>query len=333
MREPQLGKLEKIEDLRRYWNNEAQDFTPWLAEPQNIRLLGEVIGLELDVEGQEQAVGPFSADILCKDATTGGWVVIENQLEPTNHKHLGQLLTYAAGLDVTAIVWIAERFTNEHRAALDWLNRITDDQFAFFGIEVELWKIGDSLAAPRFNLISKPNDWSRQVKGVANASRSDVKKLQLAFWSGYREYLLRNSNISTQAPAAKSFIHHPVALMKCHIHSVASTWNAQENKYGGELRVELWLTGDLAKQQLAALQAEKTQIEKEVGEPLIWYNPADKKICRIYVRRTVELTAENQWPDFYQWLHHRVEVMQRVFAPRLKVLASGNKAPVDEEEE
>ena len=140
MHDIQLGKLSQI-SLREVWKNEAGSFTPWLAEGANLALLSEVLELELELEGQEQEVGPFRADILCKDAGTDRWVLIENQLERTDYTHLGQLLTYAAGLQAVTIVWIAERFTEEHRAALDWLNDITDERFNFFGIEVELWRI------------------------------------------------------------------------------------------------------------------------------------------------------------------------------------------------
>src|ERR1044071_9814117 len=136
-----LGRLEKVY-LRVVWINESDDFTPWLAAEANIEILGDAIGMELEVEAQEQSVGPFRADILCKDTANGNWVLIENQLERTDHTHLAQLLTYAAGLKAVTIVWIANLFTEEHRAALDWLNEITDSRFNFFGLEIELWKIG-----------------------------------------------------------------------------------------------------------------------------------------------------------------------------------------------
>ena len=135
-----LGRLEKL-DLRTHWKREATDFTPWLAQEENIQLLSETIGIELEVQSQEERVGPFSADILCKDTINDQYVLIENQLERTDHGHLGQLMTYAAGLDAVTIIWIAQKFTEEPRAALVWLNRITDDTFTFFGIEIELYKI------------------------------------------------------------------------------------------------------------------------------------------------------------------------------------------------
>src|SRR5689334_7653054 len=162
-----LGRLERV-DLRQAWSTESGQFTPWLAAEDNVRLLGEAIGIDLEVEAQEKEVGPFRADILCKDTATDSWVLIENQLERTDHVHLGQLLTYAAGLNSVTIVWIAQRFTDEHRAALDWLNEVTDERINFFGLEVELWRIGDSPVAPKFNVVSKPNAWTKSVTGGAS---------------------------------------------------------------------------------------------------------------------------------------------------------------------
>src|ERR1051325_7974151 len=161
-----LGRLERV-DLRHIWISEATGFTPWLARPENIVVLSEALGIELEIEAHEKTVGRFRADILCKDIETGRWVLIENQLERTDHSHLGQLLTYAAGLDAVTIVWVAERFTEEHRAALDWLNERTDEKITFFGLEVELWRIGDSAVAPKLNIVSKPNDWTRSVQQAA----------------------------------------------------------------------------------------------------------------------------------------------------------------------
>ena len=119
--------------------------------------------MELELEAQETDVGQFRADILCKNTDDRSWVLIENQLERTDHRHLGQILTYAAGLHAVTICWIAESFADEHRATIDWLNEISDDKFQFFGLEIEVWKIGDSPPAPKFNVVSRPNDWTRGV--------------------------------------------------------------------------------------------------------------------------------------------------------------------------
>lgn len=199
-----LGRLERVE-LREAWDNEATAFTPWLAGDENITLLGDAIGIELEVEAQEKSVGPFKADILCKDTTDDHFVLIENQLERTDHKHLGQLLTYAAGLHAVTIVWIADRFTDEHRAAIDWLNDITSSEFHFFGLEIELWKIDDSPIAPKFNIVCKPNDWTADVSRVAQSINdgelTDTKRLQLEYWTQFRNVLTeRDSQIRRTKP-------------------------------------------------------------------------------------------------------------------------------------
>ncbi len=158
----ELGRLERVA-LRNIWTTEAQDFTPWLAQEVNLAILSETLNMDLETAGQEESVGPFRADILCRNTLDDSWVLIENQLERTDHTHLGQLLTYAAGLQTVTIVWVAATFTDEHRAALDWLNEITDERFRFFGLEVELWRIGNSPAAPKFNIVAKPNEWTRSI--------------------------------------------------------------------------------------------------------------------------------------------------------------------------
>ena len=132
-----LGRIDAV-DLREVWTSEDKHFTPWLAQPENLELLGDALGIDLQLEAQEKDVGPFRADLLCKNtAEEDSWVVIENQIEKTDHKHLGQLLTYASGLQAKTVVWISAEFSEEHRAAIDWLNRIANRSVQFFGIEVE----------------------------------------------------------------------------------------------------------------------------------------------------------------------------------------------------
>lgn len=157
---PQVETLERVQ-LRSVWFHEATSFTPWLA--LHIDLLGTCIGAQLEVQGKEKSIGIFRADIIAKDTITDEVVLIENQIERTDHSHLGQLLTYAAGVQAITIVWVACEFCDEHRAALDWLNEITNDGVRFFGMEIELWRIGDSAPAPRFNVVCKPNNWKKAV--------------------------------------------------------------------------------------------------------------------------------------------------------------------------
>jgi hypothetical protein len=179
--------------VREYWGHEALEFTPWLAQKENLDLLAQALELtELEVEGTEQAVGPFRADILCREVGSEGLVLIENQLERTDHSHLGQILTYAAGLGASKVVWVAPSFTEEHRAALDWLNRITHEDFHCFGVQVELWRIGDSALAPRFHVVAKPNDWEKRVKAQVHSTsgaNTERAKALRDFWDGLFEYL------------------------------------------------------------------------------------------------------------------------------------------------
>lgn len=320
MNKSALGRLEAV-NLRDYWQNESHDFTPWLAQPENIKLLGDAIGLDLEVEAQEKDVGPFSADILCKDIETNAWVVIENQLEPTDHSHLGQLLTYAAGLHASTVIWIAENFREEHRAALNWLNDITREAIAFYGVEVELLRIANSPPAPRFNVVSKPNEFAREAQTGAETELSEVKQSQKAFWTGFRDYLLANSKlIRPQKPAAQHWMSHSIGRVGCNLSSVATTWDSEANRPGGDIRAEVVLGGQHAKAYFAQLETEKEEIEREVGGELKWHNRPDKRTCRIYFRRSGDIADSGKWPEYYEWLRAKLEVLYRVFGPRLKAL-------------
>lgn len=184
-----LSKLEKV-DVKSVWKTEYNHFTPWLAEEENIILLGDTLKIDLEVVEMEKSVGPFRADILCKDVATDKHVIIENQFGKTDHTHLGQTMTYASGLDAFTVVWIAENFTEEHRAALDWLNKITDENIEFFGVEIELFKIGESSPAPMFNMVSKPNTWSKSIKrSASNTQLTETKLFQQEYWQGLKDFV------------------------------------------------------------------------------------------------------------------------------------------------
>lgn len=317
-----LGRLQRV-GLREAWTSEAAEFTPWLAQEENLNLLGETIGIELELESQEKEVGPFRADILCKDTANDNWVLIENQLERTDHSHLGQLITYAAGLNAVTIVWISERFTEEHRAALDWLNERTDEKINLFGLEVELWRIGDSPIAPKFNVVSQPNDWSRTVQRAAAAGGdvSEHKQLQRKFWTAFKEHMAeRHSFVKCQKPAPQHWTNHAIGRSGLHLASIASIWNSETNAKGPEIRAELYLNGPNAKAEFAALEKQKDSIERALGFPLKWHNPENKAICRLYTRKETDFRNESLWPQQFEWLRQRLETMHTVFAPLVKAL-------------
>jgi len=315
-----LGKLQRV-DLREVWDNEAGSFTPWLAQEENIKLLGDAIGIELEVQAQEKEVGLFRADILCKDTANDAWVLIENQLERTDHNHLGQLLTYAAGLNAVSIVWIAERFTDEHRAVLDWLNEVTKEGIGFFGAEIELWKIGDSPAAPKFNIVSRP-----YVKpAVIPPDTSERKKLQVEFWAAFAEHLRAHSKLLRPTkPLPQHWMNIALGKAGTKLTAIASYFDSETGTFGQhELRAEVEFFDQNAKAYFAALEAEKDEIEKAVGASLTWYNPEDKRVCRIYLRRTCDLEARGTWNEQHAWLTENLERLHRIFAPRVKQLKPG----------
>lgn len=316
-----LGRLERV-SLRKVWASESGHFTPWLAQEENLKLLGDAVGIELELETQEKDVGPFRADILCKNTMDDSWVLIENQLERTDHGHLGQLLTYAAGLEAVAIIWVAERFTDEHRAALDWLNEKTDDGVNFFGLEVELWRIGESSIAPKFNIVSKPNDWTKRVQSTAGKSGelSSHKQAQLKFWIAFKEYMEERSSIKCHKPAPQHWLNSSIGRSGFHLSSVASYWDSTTNAKGAELRVDLILTGPFSKEHFAALDRDKEAIESELGQRVYWHNPDHAQMCRIYVRRPADWLDETQWPAQQEWLRGQLELFTRVFQARIKRL-------------
>jgi hypothetical protein len=332
MSTPTLGRLEKI-DLRTAWTSESSDFTPWLALPENLKLLGETVGIDLEFEAQEKDVGPFRADILCKDTLDGSWVLIENQLERTDHTHLGQLLTYASGLETVTIIWISQRFTEEHRATLDWLNEITNERFAFFGLEIELWRIGNSPPAPKFNIVSKPNDWSRSVResAVAASELTETKQKQLEFWTGFKEYMDEHSHIRSPKGLPQTWMNHSIGRSGFGLSSIASTWNSEKSVYEPELRAEFYVAIPNARHYFDEWHKQRSQIEAEFGGPLIWFTQPDRQTCKVYVRQSADFFDRSHWPQQHEWLRQNLEKLHRVFAPRVKQLVLSKPVAVPTE--
>jgi hypothetical protein len=318
MTDLQLGRLERV-DLRHIWTSEAAHFTPWLARAENLAILGETLGIELELEAQERAVGPFRADILCKDMATDRWVLIENQLERTDHVHLGQLLTYASGLEAVTIVWIAARFTEEHRSTLDWLNRITDDSFSFFGLEVELWRIGSSPAAPKFNIVSKPNDWSHSVAQAARAidesELSETRIMQRNYWAALNEVLGDRGPVpGNKKPQPASWMAYPIGRSAFNLGAVMI-------RPKNQLRVELYISGDHAKPMFHLLKEQKDAIEAELNHPVAWEELPSGRDSRVSLYlHDVDPEDETDWPRQHEWLAKRLNDMHRVLARRVSEL-------------
>lgn len=325
-----LGRLQRV-DLREIWKTEAQDFTPWLAREEKLAELADTIKMDLELEAQEKNVGPFRADILCRNVEDGSWVLVENQLERTDHIHLGQLLTYASGLEAVTIVWVAAQFTEEHRATLDWLNDITDEKFRFFGLEFELWRIGESPVAPKFNIVSKPNDWSRSISQAARAisqgELTETKALQLEYWTGFRQYLIDSgSPLRPQKPYPQHWANYVIGRAGLILDALL---NSTENRVG----VGLYINDVDAKAYFWLLHRQKDEIERELGFALDWLELPERKGCRmVHYWEDTDPLDRAKWPQYYAWMRDKLERLDRVLRPRIRALdASDWTSPGGEE--
>jgi len=306
-----LGRLEKL-DLHDAWQTEAGEFTPWLAKEDNLALLGDVLDMELELLGREQNVGPFRADIVCVDPTRNTRVLVENQLERTDHTHLGQLMTYAAGLEAVAIVWIAERFTDEHRAALDWLNRITDKSVHFFGLEIELWRIGDSAPAPKFNVVAKPNEWTKGPP--APGDLTETQMLYLEYWNALRDHM--DSNGSVIRFGKPSAVNPPTFAVGRGGFLLAARVSKQKKM---EVLFVIYEPDRLAHFHL--LKQQQAEIEKELGTGIEWRELPEGKESHIKLARPdSDPEKPNDWPRQHEWLRTTLEAFHGAFAERVKRL-------------
>lgn len=321
----QLDRLEQITDLRDVWDTEARDFTPWLAEKTNLDLLGDTIGLELELEAVEKDVGPFRADILCRDTADGSLVLVENQLEKTDHTHLGQILTYAAGLKAVTIVWIAKRFTDEHQATLEWLNDMTGEGLNFFGLELELWRIGDSAIAPKFNVVARPNTWVKTQAGTSAGSgaggrtMTEGKLVQVDFWTAFREYLLdHETTLRPRNPRAGNYYHFPLGRSDVFLSAVARTDTGDDGEADRpNLRVELIGREDLGHSFIEMLAGKVEELEREIGCELLLSMPESSNQWRLYCWNPANFRDQDKWPDQFAWLKEKLELFYATFRPMI----------------
>jgi len=314
MKKP-LSKLERV-PLREAWKHEANDFTPWLAEEDNLNTLADALGLpELALVATEHWVGEFKLDILC---TSGDeQVIIENQLEKTNHTHLGQILTYAAGTGARKVIWVAESFRPEHVAALDFLNQNTTDDLNFFAVEVELWRIGDSPLAPKFEVVAKPNEWAKtgreQAKAAAHAT--PAKQRQLKLWQALVD------KVAAEAPQIKPQKPQPQHWLNISIGRSGFGLNPTVSHKDDRLGVEVYIHHADSKKMYQALLAQKASIEQALGFELDWQELPDAHACRIATwRQDSPIEDEAQWGDYLNWFVQRIVNMNAVFRPVIQGL-------------
>ena len=314
-----LGTIEQVA-LREVWPHEAANFTPWLAD--NLDRLGEALGLELDLQSAEAAVGAFSLDILARDLGSGRPVIIENQLEETNHDHLGKLLTYAAGYDAYAAVWLVRGFRDEHRQALDWLNQRTGEDTAFFGVVVEAIRIDGSRPASQFRVVAMPNDWRKKTvtdggDKVTNGTGSERQERYLEFFQSLVD-TLRDEYRFTNSKNAR-----PQNWFAFRSGSPGVRYSATF-MIGGRYRVEVYIDrGDReqTKRLFDSLEQRKENIETELNEPLEWDRLENRQASRISVVREGSINDDDDTlEEIRQWMVERLLAFKRVFTPHLQEL-------------
>lgn len=310
-----LGKLERI-SLREAWRHEATEFTPWLAQAENLNQLADSLGLsELELVQTEYPVGDFYLDILCSD--DDGEVMIENQLDKTNHTHLGQILTYAAGVGAKKVIWVAESFRPEHVAALEFLNQNTTSDLNFFAVEMELWRIENSPMAPSFNIVVKPNDWAKIGRESARvaAATTPVKQLQLKFWTAFVAHLDASRNgIRPQKAGAKHWLSMAMGRSGFHI---SATINSREDRLG----IEVYIDSQKSKEHYQHLLNKRQTIEQQLGFSLDWQELPDSHACRIAMYRPdSKLEDEAKWSEYFGWLSDIASKLMTVFKPLIRDL-------------
>jgi len=305
-----LGTLQKV-NLRTAWPHEALDFTRWLCNDENIGLLCAELDIVLEEIKLEQASGRYNVDIVAKEANTARTVIIENQLEITDHKHLGQILTYASAHDASIIIWIVKDYNEEHKQAIDWFNRHMPETISFFLIQLELWQIGTSLPAPRFHIICEPNNWAKTMKVAStteNTTLSDLKLQQQRFWEGLKEYAAGKTDKSIinlgRSPRPQHWYNISYGTSKAHI---SLTFNSRQEYIG----CEIYVTNDGAYYQ--QLSNNKEQIETELNMKLDWQDLPESNAFRIITTYSCQPTNEARWPEYFDWLLRSTELFTKTF--------------------
>jgi hypothetical protein len=305
-----LAKLQQV-DLRDVWGHEAQGFTNWLAQEENLTLLSEGIGVSITPLETEANVGPFKVDILAEEEGTGRKIIIENQLEFTNHDHLGKIITYASGYDAEVIVWIARDVREEHKRAVEWLNGHTEEKIGFFLIKVELWQIEGSSPAPKFVVVASPNEWAKTIKaGPPGGELTQTKLQQLDFWTKFKEYAQnKKSGIHFgHSPRPQHWYNVSIGSSDAHI---ALTIDSRKNSLGCEIYI------DKSKELFKYLQERKDEIESDIGDKVEW---VDAPVAsRAVVKKVVgSVFAPSETLHHFEWLYEKTVLFQKVFGKYLK---------------
>jgi len=304
-----LSKLKKV-DLRDVWGHEALDFTNWLAQQENLDALSEEIGVDIKWLKTEANVGKYSVDILAEEEASGRKIIIENQLEDTNHDHLGKIITYASGYDAEIIIWIVRNVRDEHQKAIEWLNEHTDEKISFFLIKIEIWQIDGSNPAPKFEIMVSPNEWAKAIKtSPTNNGLTNTNLQQLEFWNKFKNFVRRSdTRIRLQTPRPQHWYDVSMGSSDAH---VALTINSRENLICCEIYISR------SKELFNFLREKKDEIEKEIGETIEWVDAA--VASRVKIKKEVSGVFDQvEAEKYFDWLYEKTILFQKIFSKYFK---------------
>lgn len=314
---PEFAPL-KSQDVREYWEHEADDFTPWLADEvrdEPVSELEDTLGLELEVKQEEKRVGRYSVDILAEVVEDSRNVVIENQLESSDHDHLGKSIAYASGVDADIIVWIAPRFYDEHRDAIQWLNENSREGVDLFAVRLEVWRIGESEPAVRLNPVVEPSEWKEKAQRSED-DLTETQELREEYWTAFRDLIEEED---TPLSARKPFpeYYYNLSIGKTGF-ELLFTIKVSEN----ELGVGLVIQDDA--EAYAELAEDREEIDANFDHKLDWQEPEEtrtgKERSRIILTKDADVTDEERWDGYLEWMLENGEQFHDVFYDRLQQL-------------
>ena len=305
-------------DLREIWKNEATDFTEWLSHKENLDRLASELQIPLEFAESEKPIGNYAADIVAKipnpDSENEELVVIENQLEDSDHDHLGKLITYAAGVDAKVVILICKDLREEHQTAVDWLNEISST-VKFFVVKIEVFQLDDSKPYPKFTVVCKPDYWAKNIKQSVESTKdlTETTKLQKEFWEALSEFLKnQKSNLKIRKVYPKHWCEIAIGTSKGHI---SFTVDTRQTKIG----TEFYSSNDPDKRIFNHLQEKKQEIEKEMGSgELLWMELPNKKASRVKIEKNIDITDKRQWNTAFEFFKEEGEKIQKIFPKHLK---------------
>lgn len=327
--------MRELVNPREIWRREDEDFSPWLAK--NLNLLDDILDTQLNLIGLERSVGPFFADILCLNKVDNSNVVIENQLEMTDHKHLGQLLTYAAGLKAHTIIWIATKFEYEHRDALEWLNDNMKNHFRFFGVELELKPIDNSRCEPKFTLIAKPRNRNRQRFVTRNTTyQQDTYCPPTEYWSEFEKYYTSSGlPLVPLPPEANNDNYYGFYIKDIEERGFwVAAWRPNN---GTRIAVNFHLNGSVnyhhvldkmetvdALTVFNTLMNQRKDIEDAFGGPPLKWQPSPRflspgPLVGLYTGARADKT---DWSRQFEWMCRNLEKLSEAFRPQVLSMVS-----------